>query len=243
MALSKGGAGAVLAAAGLWAAAAGPVAAQAPARPLLLELFTSQSCSSCPPADALLGELAGRAELLALSFHVDYWNGLGWVDRFATPAFTARQEKYAARHGFQVYTPQLVVDGTGDVVGSDRAGVSAAIARAQQAEQGVPAGIRREGSTAMISVGTAANDVQGQPRAEVLLLSFDPSRSADIRGGENAGRRVAYTNVVRSLRRIAQWRNQPLSLTEPLRAEESGERLALVVQDERDRVWAVAVTP
>src|SRR5579872_562411 len=112
---------------GAWAMAAiASLALAAPARsaelerPVLLELFTSQSCSSCPPADALLGELAGQPDVLALSFHIDYWNDLGWVDRFSAPAFTARQQAYAQRHGFKVYTPQLVVDGRSDVVGSDR---------------------------------------------------------------------------------------------------------------------------
>jgi hypothetical protein len=205
-------------------------------RPVLLELFTSQSCSSCPPADALLGELAGQPDVLALSFHIDYWNDLGWVDRLSAPAFTARQQAYAQRHGFEVYTPQLVVDGRSDVVGSDRAAVGAAIAGALRQEQGAPASIRRANGAAAISIGT----LEGGAEGEVYLISFDPSRSADIRGGENGGSRLVYTNVVRSLRRIGHWRNQQFTHVEPLRADETGTRLALIVQDADDRVWAAA---
>src|ERR1700756_3967300 len=92
--------------------------AEAPRRPLLLELFTSQGCSSCPPADDLLRELSTRDDVLPLEFHVDYWNDLGWVDPYSTAAWTRRQQDYAAAHGFEVYTPQLVVEGRADLVGS-----------------------------------------------------------------------------------------------------------------------------
>jgi len=112
---------------------AGSAAQAATERPVLIELFTSQGCNSCPPADALLGELAQRPGVLALAFHVDYWNGLGWSDPFSSKLATARQNDYAQRLGKRsIYTPQLVVDGAQDAVGSDRAGVTALIDAARR---------------------------------------------------------------------------------------------------------------
>src|ERR1700756_302855 len=100
-------------------------------RPILVELFTSEGCSSCPPADALLAELAGRPDVLALSFHVDYWDRLGWRDPFSSPAATERQQRYAELLRLAtVYTPQMVVDGKWQAVGSDRAEVEQALGSA-----------------------------------------------------------------------------------------------------------------
>ena len=230
-----------LAAAAGGAAASGPAAADTAAqRPLLLELFTSQSCSSCPPADALLGELAQHPELLALEFHVDYWNDLGWIDSYSAPEFTARQQQYATLHGFEVYTPQLVVEGRRAVIGSNRADVAAAIAAAQRQARSVPASLSRQGNTAAITVGTG--DTPAKLTADVYLLSFDSHDSVDIHGGENAGRQMRYTNVVRTLRKVGDWHGQSLNLDPPLDAREKGRRLALLVQEKSGAIWATAVT-
>lgn len=212
----------------------------APLRPMLLELFTSQGCSSCPPADALLRELSSRDDLLPLAFHVDYWNGLGWVDPFSSAAFTARQQAYAARRGFEVYTPQLVVEGRSDVIGSSRSDVTQTIASARREARGAVSSIRRRGREVSIEIGAGDGDAAA---ADVYLLSFDSSDRTRIGGGENSGRELVYVNVVRSLRRIGEWHNRPLSLTEHLQGEESGDRLALLVQDRSGAVWAVASTP
>src|SRR5436190_20900837 len=108
-------------------------------RPTVVELFTSQGCSSCPPADALLAQLAGRPDLLALSFHVDYWDRLGWKDPFSSAAATQRQHRYAELLGLAtVYTPQMVVDGKWQAVGSDRSDVEQALSSARRSRGGVP---------------------------------------------------------------------------------------------------------
>src|SRR4051794_4919270 len=118
------------------ALAALPVATQAETRPVVVELFTSQGCSSCPPADALLSELSQRPEVIALGFHIDYWDNLGWKDPLSSPAATARQRDYARQFGrMQVYTPQLVVDGTDEAVGSDRTAVLQALQQAKPEAQ------------------------------------------------------------------------------------------------------------
>lgn len=208
-------------------------------RPVLVELFTSQGCSSCPPADAVLRELAGRSDVLALGFHVDYWDYLGWADPFASPQFTARQQGYAQRQGWQVYTPQLVIDGDSALVGSRRSAAEDGIDAARKVLRTVPAQIVRDGAALRLTVGKIdVSDAAG----EVWLLSFDAERSTDIAKGENAGRRIIFPNVVRSLRKLGDWRNQPLDLRETLKSDERGERLALVVQDRLGQVWAVAAT-
>lgn len=214
--------------------------AGAPPRPLLLELFTSQGCSSCPPADALLRELSTREDLLPLEFHVDYWDNLGWVDPFSAAAFTARQQAYASARDFEVYTPQLVVEGKSAVIGSNRGDVFATIASARHEARTAASSIRRNGKEVSLGIDTAGT---ASASADVYLLSFDSTDSTSIRGGENSGRKLVYANVVRSIRKVGEWRNQPLKLTEQLRPEESGDRLALVVQDRGGTVWAVASTP
>jgi len=225
----------ILASAGqAWADSAVP-------RPLLLELFTSQGCSSCPPADAVLRELSARDDLLPLAFHVDYWNSLGWVDPFSSAAFTARQLTYASSRGFEVYTPQLVVEGSSDVIGSNRSDIAAAIASARRQARTAVSGIRRKDQDVEISIGSVGDP--GAVSAAIYLLSFDSSDSTSIGGGENSGRKLVYANVVRSMRKVGEWRNQPLNLAEHLQLGESGDRLALVVQDRAGTVWAVAATP
>ncbi len=211
-------------------------------RPLLLELFTSQGCSSCPPADAVLRELSTHDDLLPLALHVDYWNNLGWVDPFSSAAFTARQQGYASVRGFEVYTPQLVVEGKSDVIGSNRSDVSATIASARREAKSAVSSIQRNGNKVNMSIGAAAG-ASVDTAADVYLLSFDSNESTSIRSGENAGRKLVYVNVVRSMRKVGEWRNQPLSLAEQLQTQESGDRLALVAQDRAGTVWAVASTP
>ena len=231
----------LMAAGSLFGANAATAADAAPAsRPILLELFTSQGCSSCPAADAVLRDLGGRGDVLALGFHVDYWDYLGWADPFASPQFTARQQVYSQRRGFQMYTPQLVIDGQAAVVGSQRGRVEGGIETVKRELRAVASAIVRNGASVKVSVGTTAQKDAG---GEVYLVSFDPEEATDIQRGENSGRRIVYTNVVRSIRAIGRWDNQPMTVNETLRGDERGARLALIVQNRNGEIWAVAATP
>jgi hypothetical protein len=173
-----------------------PVARAAP-KSVVLELFTSQGCSSCPPADALLGQLARRPDVIALAWHVDYWDHLGWRDRFASRAATDRQRAYARRLGSEVFTPALVVNGKTVVVGSDRAAVEAAIGSAGGLPDGIILGRSGDGITVEI---TAA---PGQVRVERIV--YDPQQATDIGAGENDGQRLREYHVVREVETLAEW--------------------------------------
>lgn len=217
--------------------AAPALASQAPRRadavsvqPVLVELFTSQSCSSCPPADVLLGELAGRPDVLALSYHVTYWNRLGWRDRFSLPEATERQRRYAATLGHnQIYTPQTVVQGRRDAVGSDRAAVAAAIRAA------TPGPVRlalREAAPAM-SVEAGAGEGSGT----FWLVGFDRQHVTPVASGENRGRTLTHSHVVRSLSTPGEWRGQAISLTS---ARPVGERVSVLLQAHSGAILGVA---
>jgi hypothetical protein len=174
-------------------------------RPVVVELFTSQGCSSCPPADALLGELAERPDVLALSLHVDYWDYIGWTDPFASPEMTARQRAYARARGERmVYTPQMIIDGTVDVVGSREGAVLAAITSAARNQRGVAVDIDLE--TARVSVPEGAAPEGG---ADVWIVFFDDKHSSEIEAGENSGRKLTYHHVVREWRRLGTWTGTP----------------------------------
>ena len=164
--------------ASLAACAAAPAAEAAP-RPVVLELFTSQGCSSCPPADALLGKLAQRPEVIALAWHVDYWNHLGWRDQFASRRATERQQAYARQLEAEVFTPALVIDGATVVVGSDRAAVERAI-----------------GATKPLAVAVALTDTgvdvgAGPARLRALRVLYDPNTRPTLRQARTKGRACA----------------------------------------------------
>jgi hypothetical protein len=200
----------------------------------VLELFTSQSCSSCPPADALLGELAKQPGVLALSMHVDYWNRTGWRDPYSSAAFTGRQHRYAALlHDDTVYTPELVVNGRLGVVGSDRAAVASAIASEQGSPQ-VSLSVRREGANLVVEAGA------GSGPATLWLAGFDPHHETRVGAGENGGRTLAETNIVRSLAASGDWTGTAMQLMLPV---PPGERAAVFLQRADGRIIGAASLP
>lgn len=178
--------------------AAAAVATSA-ARPAVVELYTSQGCSSCPPADALLGEIAQRSDVLALAFHVDYWDDLGWRDPFSLPAARQRQLDYVRHFGQDwVYTPDMVIDGHVDVLGVDRLDL---LRRLATPRSGVPVHVAVQGADLLISVEAATGVAPG----DVLLVSYMPTAVTPIGRGENAGRKLREFNIVRSFATLGLW--------------------------------------
>ncbi len=163
--------------------------------PTVLELFTSQGCSSCPPADALLGKLAQRPDTITLAWHVDYWNYLGWKDPYADKRWTERQRDYARHLRGEVYTPAMVVNGATMLVGSDGYGVTQAIASAAPLTAEV--GLRRTAS------GLEAQLLRVPAGATAQLVIYDPENATAVRAGENAGRHLKEYRIVREIRDVA----------------------------------------
>ncbi len=184
------------------------------AGPVLIELFTSQGCSSCPPADAYLGELVERDDVVALSLPVDYWNYLGWEDTFGKAAHSDRQRAYAEERGDgMVYTPQMVVNGRWHVVGSDRAAVENAIAAAEDLPS-VDIAINRDDEGLRVEIPAAVDGDQNW--GTVWLVMFDDAETVDIGRGENAGRTVTYHHIVLEMNRLTMWRGDAMSIELPM---------------------------
>jgi len=177
------------------------------ALPILVELFTSEGCSSCPPADAALARLHEKqpvpgVQLLVLSEHVDYWNNLGWRDPFSDEQFTDRQSRYApVVAGSRVYTPQAVVDGQVDVLGSDEDGIVRAARGAAAAPHGSVQIVRNVQNVQNAHI--AATDLPPHGAAQVLLAVVEDGLVSHVARGENEGRTLSHTAVVRSLKGVA----------------------------------------
>jgi hypothetical protein len=204
-----------------------PATAGAADRPVVVELFTSQGCSSCPPANAYLNEMAkevakGHGDVLPLAFHVTYWDRLGWKDPFSLEAATQRQDVYGHRFGDGSYTPEIVVDGASGHVGSDREKVGSAIDAAKRNGRTAAAiSLGKDGGDVVIEVGS------GSGSGKLLLIGFDHGHQTAIRRGENGGRTLQEANVVRSIRTVGDWRGTALRLTEKL---PEGEDAAVILQ-------------
>jgi hypothetical protein len=170
----------------------------------VLELFTSQGCSSCPPADKLLGELAHDPSIVAMSLPIDYWDYLGWKDTLADPRNSARQRAYAhARGDRQVYTPQLVINGTTHAKGGDKAAIEEAIAQTRRngAAMSVPITLAASNGMLTIDVGEGS----AQKSGEVWLYALTTDVPVKIGRGENSGRTVTYHNVCRHWMKLGDW--------------------------------------
>lgn len=207
--------------------AVSPVPASAQSSPIVVELYTSQGCSSCPPADALLQELAREADVLPLALHVDYWDYIGWADTFASSHFTERQKAYAVAAGHRrVYTPQMIIGGSDQVVGNVPMDVASAIARHQAAVPQVVILLKREGDELAITL-----EPQGDLAGPYLvqLVRFIPSQHVTIERGENAGRTIEYVNTVSSWQRVGEWDGK--SAMSVSAATPGADSIAVIVQE------------
>ncbi len=208
-----------------------PGAAAAQASPVVLELFTSQGCSSCPPADALLAKLASRDGVIPLALHVDYWDYLGWKDDFGKAQYTQRQRGYAKMAGSRtIFTPQMIVQGSTRLKGHDAVGIDAAIAAAQAETPAAEVTLEREGQALDVEIGPVAGAAPAGA-ADVYLVRFTPTADVAIGGGENDGLAMTYTNIVTDWETIGRWDGTtPMEL----RQEAVGEGpLAVIVQENR----------
>lgn len=207
------------AACGLWLAFAGSVSAQA--NPVVVELYTSQGCSSCPPADDFLAELAARPDVIPLALHVDYWDYIGWEDSFAQPRFTARQKAYArAVKSRTIYTPQMIVDGVARVEGNDPAAVDAAIREAMARPAQVVLTATRQGQMLQVRATGRPGALPAVPPMVLQLIRLLPEQTVEIARGENAGQTVTYRNIVTSWEPVAEWAGDaPLDLALPMAGE------------------------
>jgi hypothetical protein len=190
-------------------------AAGSPAARTVVELFTSQGCSSCPPADALLRELAKRPDIIALSIHVNYWDYIGWKDPFASDETTARQHLYAsALRQRYVYTPEMVIDGAAGATGSHESEVRSLIEKAAQHDR------PRLQVTAKTSGGdkivVSIPGAESHEKATVWLLTIDREHVTKVVRGENSGRTLTDANVVRDVRKLGVWNGEPVELTADL---------------------------
>ncbi|WP_294220648.1 thioredoxin family protein [uncultured Shimia sp.] len=186
--------------AALWLSLASPLAADT--APVVVELYTSQGCSSCPPADDYFHrELAGRDDVIALAFHVDYWDYIGWKDIHADPAFTQRQHSYARAAGHRsVYTPQMIVNGKDHVVGAHPGKVEGLIKTHKNGTAAVDLSIMRDGNQLRIK----ASATQPKPM-QVHIIRYKPAEKVSIKRGENAGRVLTYANIVSEWKTVKDW--------------------------------------
>lgn len=222
-----------LAALGL-AALMQPVLADPPRA--VIELFTSQGCSSCPPADSLLADLAKQPDIVAISFPVNYWDYLGWKDTLAHTAFTKRQKAYAhARGDRQIFTPQMIVNGKKSCIGSDRAQVEKSIRAASEGRGALPVDVSVTEENGKVAISVEETERTDQREAELWLLPVLREQTVPIGRGENSGRTVTYVNVVRGLTRLGEWRGGSARFEVPLEtARGSGDGYVVLLQTSQE---------
>jgi hypothetical protein len=224
-----------------WSGALGVCVIVAVIRPALaepravVELFTSQGCSSCPPADRVIGELAKDPSVIALSMPIDYWDYLGWKDTLADARFSARQKAYSLMRGDRdVYTPQVVVNGAAHVIGSDRAGIESAIGATRKTDgvMSVPVSMGISGKQITVTVA-ASNKGPAAVHGEIWICSISKAVPISIGRGENRGRDLTYYNVVRNVLKVGDWNGSAGSWTVPLEniSREGIDAAAVFIQD------------
>ncbi len=205
----------------------GPAAAETKF-PVVVELYTSQGCSSCPPAEAFLGELATRPDLIALEFHVDYWDYIGWKDPFGSPTYAERQRAYSGALGERyVYTPQMVIQGQTHEVGSKRNLVEKKIALVRGiSETGPTVVLKRVGDSVQVNV--SGDHAAGA--YDIFFVTFDAKHETEVLRGENRGETLVNTNVVRALDLVGQWTGDPVELMVSLAGKKGDGGCAVIVQ-------------
>lgn len=208
--------------------------------PVVVELYTSQSCSSCPPADKFLGELVKLKGVIALSLHVTYWNYLNWKDDFSSAAATNRQKAYRwSLRQSMIWTPQMVIHGRYPTVGSDKAKVGyymGHVLKGDYAHVAVSLA-KADGGKIKVSVGAAAGKA---PKAgEIYLFLFDKQHTRKIRAGENAGRTITYSNVVREIRRLGAYKGEEVAMTVSAAGVKGAARDGAVVLVQKPKVGAI----
>jgi hypothetical protein len=208
-----------------------PAASQSAAPgPVVLELYTSQGCSSCPAADALLKSYVGRRDVIALSLPVDYWDYLGWKDTFANAKFTKRQRTYAKQRGDgQIYTPQIIINGRAHVVGSAKAELDSAIKATAEAATWAVKSTLANGTVAIEMPAAKTNGAD----MTVWLAVVQPEGQVEIRAGENRGRKLTYFNVVRDLVPAGMWSGAATTIKQQTAnlTTQPGDRFVVLVQD------------
>ena len=214
----------------------GGAAAQEPA-PVVVELYTSQGCSSCPDADAYFAELARQPGVIAIAFHVDYWNYLGWRDPFSSKKFTYRQKEYAMSFRQSgVYTPQIVVQGRRGEVGSDKKAVARAIADARKTKLVASVVLEKLSGNRLRAVVTASAEAKG---AEVWLALIDRRQTTKVPRGENEGKTLVNVNIVREWRKLGDLADEKLDVTAAATGEKGEKRGAAAVIVQHPKAGAV----
>ena len=213
---------------------------------VVVELFTSQGCSSCPPADKLLGELAKKPNIVALSLNVDYWDYLGWRDTLGSPENSRRQKLYAHVRGKrQVYTPQMIINGDVDIVGSRRKEVLNEVARQETLGGRIDMTMSDDKDQIVINVA-ASPDSEKPQSGTIWLMVTSPQITVPIKRGENIGKKIVYHNVVRQMIPAGMWNGKAIRLVLPKAGlDTSGERdcVALLQQGKLGKVLGVAGLP
>jgi len=211
--------------------------ARADAGPVVVELFTSQGCSSCPPADKLIAELAKRDDVIPLALHVDYWDYIGWKDIFGDPVYTRRQKAYAREAGKRtVYTPQMVVGGEDHVVGYRPMDLAQLIEAHHAMASPVTLTLERDGGQVTVR---ASSTEAFDDEAVLQIVRYTPSEEVEIKRGENAGRTLLYTNIVDAWDAVAKWDGaKPLVVT--LQIEGADPIVAIIQKAGPGRILAAA---
>ena len=198
----------------------------------VVELFTSQGCSSCPPADALLVEYSRQPDIIALSMPVNYWDYLGWKDTLAHVAFTERQKAYAhSRKDRQVFTPQMIVNGKKSCIGSDRAQVEKAIQVTSKGRKSLPVNVTLDEQNGTVTIAVEETPDTTQRAAELWVLPVLKEQTVPIERGENRGKTITYANVVRGLTRVGEWLGGSARFEVPLEtARRGGDAYVVLLQ-------------